>query len=137
MRHIESHFWHGQQAAQAGEVKFVEVDGKTEQPADIGAKNAQEKDACKLLDLFEAPHCAQRHPARDCCFPPHLPFPDVVIQTAKPHFLPAPTHIRLLPSPRPLHHAVQHWHTCVQAIPFQHFQMPSPQFFCEDLAQAH
>ena len=58
VRHVESRFWHGRQATQAGKAKFIEVDGKTEQPTDIGAKNMQEKkDARKHLDLFEAPFC--------------------------------------------------------------------------------
>ena len=56
VRHVESRFWYGRQAVQSGEVKFIKVDGKTEQPADIGTKNMQEKDARKYLDLFEAPY---------------------------------------------------------------------------------
>ena len=56
VRHVESRYWYGRQAVQAGEVKFIKVSGQTEQPADIGTKNMQEKDARKYLDLFEAPY---------------------------------------------------------------------------------
>ena len=56
MRHIESRFWFGRSAVQSGRAKFIKVDGKTQQPADLGTKNIQEKDAHKYLDLFEAPY---------------------------------------------------------------------------------
>ena len=56
VRHIESRFWFGRSAVQSGRAKFIKVDGKTEQPADLGTKNIQENDARKYLDLFEAPY---------------------------------------------------------------------------------
>ena len=55
-RHIESRYWYGRLAVQRGEIRFIKVNGKTQQPADIGTKNVQEKDARKYLNLFEAPY---------------------------------------------------------------------------------
>ena len=56
VRHVESRYWFGRRACQQGLVKFVKVEGKSQQPADIGTKNVQEKDARFYIDLFEAPY---------------------------------------------------------------------------------
>ena len=55
-RHIESRYWYGRYAVKNGHAKFVKVEGKTQQPADLGTKNIQEADARPYLLLFEAPY---------------------------------------------------------------------------------
>ena len=54
--HIESCYWFNRQAVQQGKVAYVKVDGKTQQPADLGTKNIQARDAAPYLNLFEAPY---------------------------------------------------------------------------------
>ena len=56
VRHVESRYWFGKTARQRGLVKFIKVDGKTQQPADLGTKNVQDSEARPYLDLFEAPY---------------------------------------------------------------------------------
>ena len=57
VRHVESRHWFGQSACQKGLMKLIKVDGKTQQPADLGTKNVQEVDARLHLNMFEVPHC--------------------------------------------------------------------------------
>ena len=56
VRHVESRQWFGRKATQDGRVKWVKVDGKTQQPADLGTKPVPSGEAKPYLSWFEAPY---------------------------------------------------------------------------------
>ena len=53
-RHVESRCWFGKLARQQGRVRCVKVDGDTQQPADIGAKNVLWDKTNHHLPMIEA-----------------------------------------------------------------------------------
>ena len=54
-RHVASRHWFARQSQQQGHTALVKVDGKTQQPADIGTKLFKEDDSAYYRALFEAP----------------------------------------------------------------------------------
>jgi hypothetical protein len=54
VRHVSSRYWFGRQAVKSSQVAFVKVDGKTQQPADIGTKNVQAAESRYYRWLFES-----------------------------------------------------------------------------------
>ena len=54
--HVESCYWYGRQQVQQGRIKLINVDGKSEQVANIGTKNIPNKEGKQYLKLFEAPY---------------------------------------------------------------------------------
>ena len=57
-RHIESRFWCGREAVLRGLAKFIKVEGKAQQPADLGTKSQTHDETRHCRGLFEAPFCA-------------------------------------------------------------------------------
>ena len=55
-RHVESRYWYTKSSIREGHVGLVKVDGKTQQPADIGTKNQRDKESQYYRYLFEAPY---------------------------------------------------------------------------------
>ena len=55
-RHVESRYWHAKSCVEAGHITFVKVDGKTQQPADLGTKNQTSEETAHHRSLFEAPY---------------------------------------------------------------------------------
>ena len=53
-RHVESRYWFGKLARQQGRVRYVKVDGDTQQPADIGTKNVLWDKTNHYLPMIEA-----------------------------------------------------------------------------------
>ena len=55
-RHIESRYWYGRLLRERALVAYVKVDGKEEQPADIGTKITTSEGSVFYRGLFEAPY---------------------------------------------------------------------------------
>ena len=55
-RHVESRYWYGRRSVQAGHAAMVKVDGKTQQPADVGTKNMRDRESIYCRGPFESPH---------------------------------------------------------------------------------
>ena len=55
-RHVESRYWYTKSSIREGHVALVKVDGKTQQPADIGTKNQRDRESQYYRYLFEAPY---------------------------------------------------------------------------------
>ena len=58
-RHVESRWWYTKSSLREGHARLVKVDGKTQQPADIGTKNQRDKESQYYRYLFEAPYYSQ------------------------------------------------------------------------------
>ena len=58
-RHVESRWWYTKSSIREGQVRLVKVDGKTQQPADIGTKNQRDRESQYYRYLFEAPYYSQ------------------------------------------------------------------------------
>ena len=54
-RHVESRYWYAKTSINEGHAKLVKVDGATQQPADIGTKNQNDREMQYYRYLFEAP----------------------------------------------------------------------------------
>ena len=55
-RHVESRYWYGRSSIADGHAALVKVDGKTQQPADIGTKNMRDCESQYYRYLFESPY---------------------------------------------------------------------------------
>ena len=55
-RHIESRYWYGRLLRERALVAYVKVNGKEEQPADIGTKITTSEGSVFYRGLFEAPY---------------------------------------------------------------------------------
>ena len=55
-RHVDSRYWYGRVSIAEGHAVLVKVDGKTQQPADIGTKNMRDRESQYYRYLFESPY---------------------------------------------------------------------------------
>ena len=54
-RHVESRYWYAKSSIREGHAARVKVDGATQQPADPGTKNQNDRETQYYRYLFEAP----------------------------------------------------------------------------------
>lgn len=54
-RHVESRYWYAKSSIREGHAALVKVDGATQQPADPGTKNQNDRETQYYRYLFEAP----------------------------------------------------------------------------------
>ena len=55
-RHVESRYWYTRQCVEQAHIALIKVDGKTQQPADVGTKNLRDGESQYYRNLFEAPY---------------------------------------------------------------------------------